>query len=76
MVEQEKNEKKYVNKNAYLEILERIRMPLFNIKSHLTDNKSYSAEVDKNLDALESFLQEMGSSKEWEITEDTDVWRI
>tara|TARA_Y100000593_G_scaffold91091_1_gene178996 strand:+ start:4335 stop:4550 length:216 start_codon:yes stop_codon:yes gene_type:complete len=67
---------KYLNEKAYQEVLERIRMPLFQIKLHLED-RGLSEHVDfkPHVEEIENFLQEIGNESEvWEITEDTSVW--
>ena len=70
---------KFINSEAYSEILNRVRTPMVNVKSLLQrelgeDNKELLQRVDKYLDNLEIFLSEISGYDGWEITEDSDCW--
>lgn len=65
------NKKKRLNKEAYLTILDDIRMPIFNIRDRINRMGFMSDDMIDDFRILEEVLQTMSS---WDITEDVDCW--
>ena len=65
---------KFVNKDGYLEIINRVRTPLVNLKQNLVSNDYDMEKVNKYFEYVEKFLSEISGYDGWEITEDADCW--
>jgi hypothetical protein len=62
---------KRLNKEAYLTILDDIRMPVFNIRDRINRMGFMSDDMLDDFKILEEVLQSLAK---WDITEDVDCW--
>ena len=66
---------KYINKDGYVELINRVRTPLHNVLQDLNRmDIEIPDKIIKQFDQVNSFLNEVSLNDGWEVTEDSDCW--
>ena len=69
----------FINKDGYLELLNRLRPPLMALKAEIEelDDEEFSklsGRLMTYVNQLEKFVEDVTFNMGWEITEDSDCW--
>lgn len=65
----------FINKNGYLELLNKLRPPMMALKVGISElDEEVSKRLMKHFDELDKFVQDVTLNNNWEITDDSDCW--